>query len=504
MSIIEFAPDFSAPLSIPKGQCMSATIEQPEKNRITFSSRFKKVYVVGSTQVRRHPLISFFAALLLLLLLIIASNFLAEPKSQTTSTKPVPKQVSVYHIGSAPTISLPAKINKTGVIAIMAQTAGIIQSVNVTEGDTVSRGKVIVNISSNYQGGDAAGVQAQIASVQNKNVQETFQTQMDIIDRQADVATASASNAEQLQQISSQSVGETNDLISQNQDIINTLDTNITDLTNSNTNGGNDALILQAKEMRTQFQAAVNQLSEAVRQTQYQTDTTKPPTLLTALQQEITLKQLDVQRKSLELNKEVSGLQASLAAITASMMHPTSPVPGTVERVYVNQYQSVTPGTMIALIQASDPDVTAVVSVPREVSKTVSQIQPSTLHIGDQEYSTLPRFISTEATEGTSYSVMYSIPTDLQPDVTNNGYVTVDIPLGNIDTGKTVPFIPIDSVYQSEDSSYVYVVKKGKAEYRTVTLGNVYGRYVEVTNGLTDGDQVIVDRNVIAGDTVKE
>src|SRR5579864_4074472 len=82
---------------------------QRAKNRIAVG--YQKV----SSTFRRRPLVSFFVTLGLLLLLIIVGNFLSTPKSQNTQ-KPLVKQVNVYHIGSVPKVSLPAKIEKSGVI----------------------------------------------------------------------------------------------------------------------------------------------------------------------------------------------------------------------------------------------------------------------------------------------------------------------------------------------------------------------------------------------------
>src|SRR5258708_39157121 len=112
----------------------------------------------------------------------------------------------------------------------------------------------------------------------------------------------------------------------------------------------------------------------------------------------------------LTLGKDVSNLQANLANINASLMHPASPVAGTVERVNIHIGQTVTPGTPLATIMAGDPDVTAVVAVPSQIAASASRIQPSTLHIGNIPYTTTPRYVTTEATEGSSYAILYSIP----------------------------------------------------------------------------------------------
>ncbi|HSW88982.1 MAG TPA: biotin/lipoyl-binding protein [Candidatus Saccharimonadales bacterium] len=448
-------------------------------------------------RINKHPLPSFFVALGVLLVLIILANIVGAPKAETGNNKTLVKAVSAYHIGSAPKVSLSAKINKSGVITMVAQSAGVVSYINVAEGDTVYRGTTLVDLSTNYQGGDASSIQAQIAQAQYNNVKDSFDEQMDLINRQRDVATASATQANDLRDISAQSVGETNDVISQDQALIDSFDQAIQAAPTSS-----DAAA--PKQMKAQLQAGVNQLREAIRQTQYQTDTSKTPALLTDLQKQITLKQLDIQEKSLKLNREVSGLQVNLANVTAALMHPASPVNGTVERVFVNQGQAVTPGTTIAVIKANDVATTAVVTVPANIAKTISHIESSVIHIGDKTITALPRFVSTEATDGSNYTAIYDIPTENQKDLSNTGYITVDVPLGNIDTDSTIPFIPIDSVYQSEDSAYIYVIKHGKAQSRSIELGNVLGRFVEVKQGLHDGDQVITNRNIIAGDSVKE
>jgi hypothetical protein len=49
----------------------------------------------------------------------------------------------------------------------------------------------------------------------------------------------------------------------------------------------------------------------------------------------------------------------------------------------------------------------------------------------------------------------------------------------------------------------VFVAKDGKAVSKKINLSQVIGRYVEVTKGLSNSDQVILNRNVINGDPVR-
>ena len=106
--------------------------------------------------IDRRPLTSFFVVLAVIFLLIVVGSFLRKPKQEATIAKQV-KEVATYSIGSAPTINVQAQIEKSGVIKVEAQTPGIVSLINVTEGQKVTKGTVLVGLSSNYQGGNAAG-----------------------------------------------------------------------------------------------------------------------------------------------------------------------------------------------------------------------------------------------------------------------------------------------------------------------------------------------------------
>ena len=52
--------------------------------------------------------------------------------------------------------------------------------------------------------------------------------------------------------------------------------------------------------------------------------------------------------------------------------------------------------------------------------------------------------------------------------------------------------IPIDAVSRLEDVQYVYIVRDGKARRVNVEIGAREENRVEITKGLTGGEQVIV------------
>lgn len=440
-----------------------------------------------TTTLKKRPFVSFFAALGLLLLLIVVSSFLA-PKPQTTEAKEEVKEVSVYKLGEGPTIQTQAQIDKTGVIKIYAQTAGIVQNVNVIEGQEVVRGTTLMSLSTNYTGANAPGIQSQIANEQYKNVTETFDTQKDIIGKQREIANKSDENSDKLRDISEQSLGETKDLLRFNEDTLSQL----------------NALpeTPESRQAKAGLIASITQLKAQVRQLEYTTNEDNVPDDLENLQKDITLRQLDIQEKSLETGKEVARLSYQLAGVQASLMNPASPSNGIVQRVHVVFGQSVTPGTLLVTMFQPDHEITAVAHVTSTLASQISS-ETSTIYLENGEtIKVAPRFVSSEATEGNLYSLLYTIPSEYTTSVTDSEFITVSVPLRMPASSSQISMIPVDSVYKTEQGAYVFVIEKGIVVSRTVEIGTIFGSYIEVESGLKTGDVVIMDRNVVDGEKV--
>lgn len=453
--------------------------------------------------VDRRPFASFFVALGILLLLIAAGNFIAGLSKQETAEKFLVKDVQIYNIGQAPKVSLSGQVEKSGVYKIVAQTSGIVQKINYKEGDEISRGQSIVSLSSNYQGGNIPALQASLAQKQYQNILDTYDLQKSIIEDQKNIASYSAQNADRLRDISRQGQADTNSLIDLNEDILETLNSQLDVLESTNTGGSNDAQILQTKQLIAQLAGGLNQLRASSRSLGLTTDTANPPARIEDIQKNLTLKQLDVQLKALDLNRDMGRIQAAIAGISASFMNPASPSKGRIERIYVKVGESVNPGTVLALISGDTKSQAVVVRVPFEVASRISMTEESTIHLEDKTVKALPAYVSQEATDGQLYSVIYTLSTE-EVSATDESYVIIDIPVGYPDTLASIPFIPLDAVYQTQNEGYVLLLKNGKAEERKVVLGSVYGRFVQILSGLSRNDKVIINRNVIAGDNVKE
>ncbi len=476
----------------------SFRVSRPPIGRIFIGLRRRVPLRRASSFLRRHPVASFIIVLLILFGLIAASNTILKPKPLvTTQAAPQVKKVQVYTIGSAPRITLQAQVEKSKVIKLTALSPGIIQSINFNEGSFVKRGQTLAVLSTNYQGGNALAISSQIAATQFNNINDTFPTQKDLIQKQRDLANKNADNAASLRDIGNQSIADTQAIIDLNNSMMSTLDTQIKEATSS-------AASLPLKQSKSGLQAANLQLSTQLRNTQYSGDPNKPLAQIADISKDITLKQLDLQEKGLELSKEIARLSLALAQVTEATMYPAAPFDGTIQRIHVRVGQAVTPGTALVTISGSDANSNLYLKVSQNIATSLSKLEPSTLHLGNKGVDLYPDFISSEATDGQLYVVHFYLPDSWGYNLTDGGYVSVEIPIGYPDTSSSIPFVPIDAIFQSQESSYLFVINKGKAESKEVKLGQVYGRFVQIQSGLTSGDQIILDRSVIASDLVEK
>src|SRR3989344_7462451 len=130
-----------------------------------FKKRLLNFYSKVVVFTKRKPFTSFLIALGFLFLVIL-TNSLTAPKVTDIMKEEAPKEVEVYRIGKPAKTNGFAKVEKGGVITIVAQTPGIVSYVHVNEGDSVWQGRTLVNLSSNYGGGNVGSISRELTQIQ--------------------------------------------------------------------------------------------------------------------------------------------------------------------------------------------------------------------------------------------------------------------------------------------------------------------------------------------------
>jgi multidrug efflux pump subunit AcrA (membrane-fusion protein) len=448
--------------------------------------------------IQNKPYTSFFIVLAIFLAFMVLGNLFFSTKPAADQNQTIVKKVQVFSLGNAPQVSYQGKIEKSGVVKIIAQMPGIVQYVNVSEGQNVYRGQTIISLATNYQGGNVLSLSRQIAQTQYQNTKDNFNSQLDLIKSQRDLANKSKDNSDQLRDITNKTVEDTQNLINLNQSIVDILNQNLLSLSTS------DPLYLQTKSQIAQFQSVLLQLNGSIRNLQYQGASDKPPADLTNLQKDIAIRGLDLSEKALNMNLEISKLSYNLALVNEANMYTSSPFNGVVDRILVHSGESVNPGTVIANISGDSQHASVVVSVPGEIAKNVSKLEPSIIELNGKNIFITPDYVSKDATNGSLYSIIYNLDDSLTGDIIDESYVNVKIPIGIADTTNFDPYIPLDSVIQTQEESFVYIIDKNQtAKVIKINLGQIQGKYVQVLSGLPKNSQVILNRNIIEGDKVQ-
>ena len=284
------------------------------------------------------------------------------------------------------------------------------------------------------------------------------------------------------------------------------MDSQLSVLDSMNVNGSSNSAILSLKQGKSQILSTLNQAHAAVRLSEYQTNGDNEPGAIARNQRDATLRQLDIQEKSLDLNKEIGLLNVRLAQIQESLMYPSAPFNGTIERINVKVGQNVTVGTVLATMTGTRNSASIIVNVPRHIADTISRLEPSNVQVGDTSILVYPSYVSSEPVDGSLHVAIFNLPDIYGVRLSNEQNVLVQIPVGEAQSSSTIPFIPLDAIYQTDSGSYIYVTKDEqgviKARSQKVTLGEVMGDYVEIKMGLSSGDLVILNRTIIEGDSL--
>lgn len=458
-------------------------------------------YKKSVTFTQRHPFPAFFISLGILLFIIILGSVVFKTKPQEEVVRSQVKEVEVFRFGQSPTIAVQGQVSKSGVVKVVAQTPGIVNAIHITEGSQISKGKTLIGLSSNYQGGNAFSLQRQLAGLQYQNTKDTYDTQKEILIKQRDLINKQSDNSDELKRITQSSIDETQSLVDLNTTILDKVRGDISSLESTNTNGVNDQAILGLQQLQAQIQGGTNQLQSMLRSNKYQIDEDKPIQDMEDINKDIAIKQLEIQEKALKLGLDIAGVQLKLAKVQESMMFPASPLASTVQKIHVKLGDSVTPGTPLVTLAGNSGTIIVDAKVTQKTAVSISTGTVAKLEVNGTIIEASPAFVSTEATSGQLYSVIFYIDEKYQDLFTDEAFIHVTIPVGI--TNTSVSFIPVDSVFQTQEEAYVFVVNGDKAQSKKVVLGEIVGGYVLVESGLNSSEAIILNRTIAEGETVR-
>lgn len=478
-------------------------ISQARKNytrvRQVVGSRVSVVKEKGVSVWRRFTLPILAILGVGLMALIVAARLMTQPEPVATPSAPAPLEVQAVTFGqTALSESTYGTVKNLTSITLVAQSSGPVSDLKVVEGQPVAKGEVLLRQTSAYAAGNAATVQRQIAAKGYQLSNETFSNTQQTVAKTREQADLNRDNSEEMRKIIEASLGDTRSLITTTEQVVEKIEQDIT----NEQNGANNPNTIQGfRQQLISFRGVLNQNRSALRSAEYEANADKPPAKLAQIQKDLVYLSTDLQLKSAQINKDIAGLNLRLAHIQEASTRVAAPFAGSIEKVYVQPGQHVTPGTPVIKIKG-DTQLTLQIAVSGALAAMIDSDQSVNVQLGDNLYYLPLTHVSSTPINGQMYEVMVVVPSEYERFVFEGQSLAVQLPLYNVSIDQGNYFLPLDAVFITNAGTYVMVAENNVAVRKPVVIGEITGDTVEVKDGLIPGQQVILDRRVIEGQQV--
>ena len=168
-----------------------------------------------------------------------------------------------------------------------------------------------------------------------------------------------------------------------------------------------------------------------------------------------------------------------------------SPLAGIIGRVYVDIGANVVPQTPVALVVDMDK-VKINLDIPEKYTPKISLSQEATISVdaypGEEFKGTVTK-ISPVVDLATRSAPIEIVIDNLSHHLKSGMFAKVQLV---IEQHREVPAILKESIIGKPPDTYVYVIENNKASLKKVSLGIRQGPYYEITDGLKEGDLVVI------------
>jgi membrane fusion protein (multidrug efflux system) len=213
----------------------------------------------------------------------------------------------------------------------------------------------------------------------------------------------------------------------------------------------------------------------------------------------ITRAQYRLQGSQVAFDIDTATLQAQQARINESRFYPTSPLTGTVERIFPHTGDTVSAGEPLAVIRGQG-QLLATAILPQHIASSIDIDGQHFLVSKGEHIAITPQYLSQTATDGTAYSLTFSLPETLRDRINGGEFASLRIAM-TIDDEQSL-LVPLDAITFSGETAFVFVEEDGIAREREVQVGAIVGSFVRILSGVTSNDRVIVNRSISDGDTI--
>lgn len=216
----------------------------------------------------------------------------------------------------------------------------------------------------------------------------------------------------------------------------------------------------------------------------------------TALQQaEIGGTGSEVSTANAQVKQALGSLRSAQANLAKTIIR--TPIAGEINSIDINIGDFVAPQSIIAEVANNKAlEITAFVG---EADR--NQITEGQIVMIDGQYEGVVTTIASAINQNTK---KYEVKIATENDTLANGATVTIESTTEVDTASTELYIPITAVKFTDTNGSVYFVEDSILVARPVTIGRISGSSVEITDGITSSDMIVIDaRGLVVGQQVE-
>lgn len=220
---------------------------------------------------------------------------------------------------------------------------------------------------------------------------------------------------------------------------------------------------------------------------------------------ELTRIKLQKDLEELKADVEIALAALKIAEVELSYATLRAPISGIIASVSTQEGETVAVGL-------SAPTFVTIIDLDRlQIETYVDEVDIGRIEIGQKALFSVEAFPSIDI-EGEVVGIypkailrenvvfydvviesLQSPPIILRPEMTANVSIFLE-------SREDVLVVPVSSVIKSGGSNFVYMIENGKPVRREVQIGWRQGRFLEITGGLIEGDEVLEDHGDYEGE----
>lgn len=242
---------------------------------------------------------------------------------------------------------------------------------------------------------------------------------------------------------------------------------------------------------------AANVLTAEANYSQFEKDVER----LTRLSEENAVTKRDLEQANIGLKKAKADLITAKKALSNTSIK--APISGYINNDFITEGQLLGGGSPVCEI-VNNNRLKLNIKVPENAVYKIKVGQAVVVSLSvfpDKKFTGKISAIAEKADAVLKFNVEITLDNDMKSHLKSGLYAEVELPV----TNEEKLIINKIAIIESMERPVVYVASNGKAVRRTLIIGQSNNEQVEVLNGLSDGEQVIVSGqlNLKDGDDIK-